>query len=126
MKRWLKRADRSDGERAETRAREFLRRQGLEFVEANVRGPGGEIDLVMRQGQTLVFVEVRLRRNRRFVSAGESVDARKQQKIVQTASYYLQKRGLSDNTACRFDVVALSSLEAGAEPEWLADAFAAF
>ncbi len=111
------------GAAAEQMARQFLERQGLTFVAANVKGPGGEIDLIMRAEQTLVFVEVRLRSNSRFSSAEESVNPAKQQRLIQTASWYLQQQKLTDELPCRFDVVALSSLDAAKPPQWIVDAF---
>ncbi len=111
------------GDIAEQQAREFLQRQGLTFVAANVKGPGGEIDLVMRERQTLVFVEVRLRSNQRFTGAAESVNASKQNKLLKTAAWYLQQQKLTDEIPCRFDVVALSTLDESQPPQWIVDAF---
>lgn len=122
---WRKKSGGGRGARAEHLARQYLQRQGLTFVAANVRGPGGEIDLIMRHGQTLVFVEVRLRSHPAFSSASESIDARKQHRLVQTAQYYLQQQGLTEALPCRFDVVALSSLEDSNEVQWIVDAFGA-
>ncbi|WP_041522467.1 YraN family protein [Gilvimarinus agarilyticus] len=116
---------RSRGAQAEQRARQFLERAGLNFVAANVRGGGGEIDLIMREQTTLVFVEVRLRGNQRFASASESVNAAKQRKLLQAAQYYLQREKLTDKVPCRFDVVALQTLDSERQPEWIKNAFGA-
>nr|WP_254722367.1 YraN family protein [Gilvimarinus xylanilyticus] len=113
----------NQGAAAERLAREFLEREGLTFIAANVKGPGGEIDLIMRAGRTLVFIEVRLRSNSRFSSAVESVNPAKQQRLIQTASWYLQQQKLTDELPCRFDVVALSSLDTTQPPQWIVDAF---
>ena len=113
------------GQRAEDTACRYLEQRGLRLVERNYHGPRGEIDLIMRDRQTTVFVEVRYRRSTRFGSGAESVDRRKQDKLLATAALYLQCNPQAAKTACRFDVVSLS-LENGRETvEWIADAFQA-
>lgn len=82
-------------------ARELFRR-GCEIVERNYHCRYGEIDIIAREGNTLVFVEVRSRRSSQFMSPGESVDERKQGKLVLTAQHYLASNGL--DVFCRFDV----------------------
>ncbi|MGE0313861.1 MAG: YraN family protein [Lautropia sp.] len=109
-----------DGATAEARARAHLQAQGLCFVAANVRYRLGELDLVMRDVDTLVFVEVRSRASMRFGGAAASVDHRKQAKLRRAATLYLQQHyGARAWPACRFDVVAF---EAGA-PTWIRGAF---
>ena len=107
------------GEAAENLAAEFLERRGLTILERNYRCRGGEIDLVARDGTTLVFVEVRYRRSRTFGGAAASVDARKQARILLAARHYLSGRG---DVPCRCDVVALDALDP-ASIEWIRDAF---
>ena len=97
-----------DGENAEQRARQYLQRRGLAFVEANYRCPPGEIDLVMSDGPTIVFVEVRYRRNQSYGGALESIDARKQRKLRSAAQHYLQRRHGKLEVPCRVDVVLVS------------------
>ncbi|MAT52704.1 MAG: YraN family protein [Porticoccaceae bacterium] len=114
------------GERAEQVAGDFLRRQGLKVVTTNYRCRGGEIDLVARDGQTLVFAEVRLRNHRQFGGGAASVDWRKQQKVIVAARHYLQALYASDPPECRFDVLSLSSAPEKKPPynvEWIPDAF---
>lgn len=82
---------------------------------------GGEIDLVCADGDTLVFVEVRLRRNAGFGGAGASITPAKQQRLILAAQHYLQSHG---ERACRFDCVLFSDLDENAL-EWVRDAFAA-
>lgn len=108
------------GRQAEALAARFLERHGLVLLEANVRCRGGELDLVCRDGKTLVFVEVRLRRNAAYGGAGASITARKQQRVVLAAQYYLANQGLSERP-CRFDCVLLD----GETISWVRDAFAA-
>lgn len=119
-------SDRAEtGQRAEDSACRYLEQRGLRLVERNYHGPRGEIDLIMRDRHTTVFVEVRFRRSRRFGSGAESVDRRKQDKLLATAALYLQRNPLAAKTACRFDVVSLC-MENGRETvEWITDAFQA-
>ncbi|MDQ2075074.1 YraN family protein [Marinimicrobium sp. ABcell2] len=115
----------NQGQQAEALAETFLQRQGLQPRERNYRCKAGEIDLIMSQGETLIFVEVRLRSNARFASAAESVDARKQHKLLRAAQHYLLQRRLTDKVQCRFDVVAF---DRGLKPDgitWLPNAFGA-
>lgn len=92
------------------------------MVARNVRCRGGELDLVMQDGRTLVFVEVRLRTHKGFGTAAESVAARKQQRVILAAQHYLMQR--SDTPPCRFDVIALDGLSVE-RIEWIRDAFSA-
>jgi putative endonuclease len=108
------------GDAAEDRALAYLLGQGLKLVTRNYRTPhrgGGEIDLVMRDGATLVFVEVRKRASRDFGGAAASVSFTKQRRIVFAARHYLMRA--ADPPPCRFDVV---SVEAG-RIDWLRAAF---
>src|SRR6476646_10229335 len=95
---------RADGPAAETAALAFLERHGLELVERNWRCRFGEIDLVLRDGATLVFVEVRLRKDSRFGGAAESIDWHKRNRLLAAARLYLMR---CPNAKCRFDAVLL-------------------
>jgi putative endonuclease len=110
-----------DGAAAEDLAAAYLERHGLAILARNYRCRGGEVDLVARDGATLVFVEVRYRRSAAFGGAAASVDARKQARILHAARHYL---GARDDVACRCDVLALDALEP-ARIEWIKDAFGA-
>ena len=108
------------GDAAEERALAHLASQGLQLVARNYRTPhrgGGEIDLVMRDAGTLVFVEVRKRARRDFGGAAASIGPVKQRRIVFAARHFLMR--LASPPPCRFDVV---SVEAG-RIEWLKAAF---
>ena len=109
---------RSQGSLYEQKARAYLETQGLKFIAANQTFKCGELDLVMADGDTVVFVEVRQRKSNRFGSAVESIDYRKQQKWRNAANMWLfTKRKQSLDTAkCRFDVVAF---EGDNPPLWL-------
>ncbi|HFZ8996081.1 TPA: YraN family protein [Citrobacter freundii] len=101
-------------------ARRWLERKGLRFIAANFRGRSGEIDLIMQDKKTIVFVEVRYRRSARFGDAAASVTRSKQHKLLQTARLWLARHnGSFDTVDCRFDVVAFT----GNDVEWLQDAF---
>lgn len=110
------------GAQAENQAEKFLQQQGLVLQQKNFRCKAGEIDLIMRDQQYLVFIEVRLRSNRHFSSAVESVTWQKQQKITRAAQIYLLKHNLLDKVRCRFDVVTFDHLSG--QPQWIKDAFA--
>lgn len=109
----------ASGVAAEQLAADYLTRQGLTLVERNFRCRLGEIDLIMRDGRTLVFVEVRARADARFGGALASIDGRKQQKLVAAAQWYLTR--LSPTPPCRFDAFLIQ----GATINWVRDAFGA-
>lgn len=90
----------------EEMAGKYLEKKGLKPLTKNFRHRQGEIDLIMRHNSTLVFVEVRYRKQNSFGSAEESITQRKQQSIISTAKYYLMQQKLWD-TPCRFDVVTI-------------------
>lgn len=103
---------------AEKLAETYLIKQGLKLKVRNYHCRHGEIDLIMQAPDTLVFVEVRLRKNKQFGSAADSITPHKQKKLWLTAQHYLQLHG---EEACRFDVVLLSGLSAD-EIEWVQNA----
>ncbi|KMK51852.1 hypothetical protein RO21_03855 [[Actinobacillus] muris] len=108
---------RSQGAVFEQKARAFLETKGLSYVAQNQAFKCGELDLVMQEGKTLVFVEVRQRKNTQFGSALESINAAKQQKWLKAANLWLYERGQSLDTAdCRFDVVVF---EGNQPPLWI-------
>jgi putative endonuclease len=95
------------GHQAEQLALDYLQSCGLRLLERNFRGRFGEIDLIMQEGKTLVFVEVRLRKSKGFGGAEASITSAKQNKLRLTASQYLQRYG---EQACRFDTIFLDEL----------------
>ncbi|MBN6044703.1 YraN family protein [Citrobacter sp. ku-bf4] len=108
------------GDAWETTARRWLERKGLYFIAANVRERGGEIDLIMRDGKTTVFIEVRYRRSSAFGGAAASVTRNKQRKLLQAARLWLARHnGSFDTVDCRFDVLAFT----GNDVEWFRNAF---
>lgn len=109
-----------NGKEAERWAAEYLQQQGLLLVTQNFRSRLGEIDLVMRDGDTLVFVEVRQRRNADFGGAAASVDMKKQKKLIRAAQFYLAR--LHHMPPCRFDVVLMDD-DKGLHAQWIRNAF---
>jgi len=108
------------GAEQEHQARLYLERVGLKWFASNVHCRGGEIDLIMRDNECWVFVEVRYRRDARYGGAAASVTRQKQQKLLRAAAVWLLARGGSfDTVNCRFDIIAIT----GHELEWLPDAF---
>jgi putative endonuclease len=103
----VKERDLNRGKHYEREAARFLRQAGLEILSHNFRCKLGEIDLICREAETLVFVEVRYRGNPHFASAAASVTPAKQRRLLRTVAFYLQQRGLTDRQACRLDVIAL-------------------
>ena len=112
-------ARQQQGQRWEDVALSWLERQGLRPVERNFRCKGGEIDLIMRHGATLVFVEVRQRAAGSLVGAAASIGPAKIRRIVRAAQVYLQR--FSRMPPCRIDVIAID----GNDIEWLRNAIEA-
>lgn len=111
------------GQKAEQAATDYLQKQGLTLVQRNFYCRQGELDLIMEEQSTLVFVEVRSRREGALVSAAESVTWRKQQRLIAAARFYLHRYG-GHHRPCRFDVVCVSaSAPEQAEIHWIQDAF---
>jgi len=107
------------GRQWEDAALAYLQRHGLVLVEANFRCKPGEIDLILRDGATLVFVEVRQRAAGSLVGAAASIGPAKIRRIVRAAQVYLQR--FSRMPPCRIDVVAID----GNDIEWLRNAIEA-
>jgi putative endonuclease len=106
------------GSQAEERALQFLLSQGLRLKQRNYHCRMGEIDLILLDGNSLVFVEVRMRSSRTFGGAAESITARKQARIIAAARHYLAKQTVTP--ACRFDAVLIEGNDA---MQWVKDAF---
>jgi len=111
------------GKRAEDFSLQHLQAHGLRLLCRNWSCRSGELDLVMLDGDTVVFVEVRYRRHAAWGGALESVDLRKQQKLIKAAQLFLLKESRWAKQPCRFDVVAIDSTESGAKPCWIRNAF---
>jgi putative endonuclease len=106
------------GRSAEDAAMRFLQARGLDLVERNYRCRFGEIDLIMSEADTLVFVEVRMRSSSAFGGAPESITAGKQARLIAAARHYMAAR--RDIPACRFDAVLL---DGDTRIDWVKNAF---
>jgi putative endonuclease len=119
----------STGQQAEDEACKYLIRNGLKAVTRNYRCKYGEIDLIMQDEDTLVFIEVRYRKNIRFGSSAETVTLGKQKKLIIAAQHFIQSEPRLQSSPCRFDVVALSpdstSKKSGPAIDWIRNAFTA-
>ncbi|RCU49873.1 MULTISPECIES: YraN family protein [Corallincola] len=116
--KWLL-SHRAIGEAYEQRARAYLERHQLKFVTANFHCRGGEIDLVMREDNTWVFVEVKYRKSGSHGGALAAIDEKKIHRLRHTVQLFLQQKGLDESlTPCRIDVVAIT----GDQYEWIRNA----
>lgn len=114
---------RAFGEQAEKAAANYLKRRGLKLEQFNYHCRFGEIDIIMREGETWVFVEVRCRAENAQVSASESITAQKMRKIRKTAEYFMMQ--FAEMPDCRFDVIAMSHStdKIGYNIDWIRNAF---
>lgn len=110
------------GSDSEQLACTYLQEHGLTLVEQNFSSRYGEVDIIMRESDTLVFVEVRYRKNNHFGGAAASVTPAKQQKIIKTALSYQQRH--APNDGIRFDIFAIEG--DSTKVEWLKNAFDGF
>jgi putative endonuclease len=110
------------GDAAEDAAARHLSVHGCTLIERNVRYPEGELDLIARERELIVFVEVRMRRSSAFGGAAASVDRHKQKRLMRAAQHWLLMRYGERWPACRFDVVTVAG---DGTIEWIRDAFAA-
>lgn len=111
------------GQEEELHACRYLQAQGLQLRERNYRCRHGEIDLIMDDGDSVVFVEVRYRGHRAYASGAESVDRRKQMKLTAAAAHYLQHHREAARRPARFDVIALAPGAGEHALDWIKNAF---
>ena len=114
MKAWHLRK----GKSSEQLALRWLQKQGLKLLHQNYHCKSGEIDLIMRDDEHVVFVEVRYRSHATFGSAAESVTPDKQRKLLRAAEHYLQRQ--SRTPACRFDIIGIDAQQ---RIQWIKNAF---
>ena len=111
------------GQFAEKLACKYLKQQGLSFIKNNYHCRYGEIDLIMKQDSTIVFVEVRYRKANSLVDSISSIDERKQQKLYRSAENYLQQNKIHHSIPARFDIVAVTeSNKPEPEIKWIQNA----
>jgi len=111
------------GRAAEQQAAEYLQAQGLKLLGRNYRTPCGEIDLIMRDATTLVFVEVRYRSSESFCRPEETINTAKQQRLRAAGEHYLQHHPATVAEHCRFDIVTLTGSPDRPVYQWLTNAF---
>ncbi len=110
------------GHLAEQTALEFLLSNGLNLVTRNFRSRTGEIDLIMLENSTIVFIEVRSRASNRFMEPIETINHRKIQKIIRTSRIFLQQyKGAYGS--CRFDIITLTGKIKPSSMDWIKNAF---
>ncbi|MGL4766937.1 MAG: YraN family protein [Formosimonas sp.] len=120
MRRYQPQADKQkQGAQAEQLALAYLRRQGLCFIDANLACAQGEIDLLMQDGDTLVFVEVRWRQNEAFGGAAASITPAKLQRLTRACQLFLQQNPAWQSQPCRIDAVLLTGDLAAPRMDWL-------
>jgi putative endonuclease len=112
------------GQVTENYAERYLSKQGLILIERNFHSRQGEIDLIMLDGDTYVFIEVKYRKSKEFGGAIAAVSASKQKKIKHCITFYLHQSDINEyNTPCRIDVVALEGDITQPDVTWLKNAF---
>ncbi len=104
----IKTTQQHSGGKAEQLAQAFLERQNLQFIIKNYYCRRGEIDLIFKDNDALVFIEVRYRRQIYFGSACETIDNTKQKKLIKAAEHYLHSHQLTESMASRFDVIGIT------------------
>lgn len=110
------------GKEGEKIAAAYLKKNGYRIIEINFRCPIGEIDIVAKEKDDLVFVEVKTRKSMELGYPEQAVGIRKQKKMSQLALWYLQKRKVADTNA-RFDVVAVTLIPEKNEVKLIKNAF---
>jgi len=111
------------GDEAEHYAAMLLQDKGLLLIDKNVNFKVGELDLIMRDKETLVFVEVRRRNTRDYGGALGSITHNKQKRLTRAALAYLQRKGLMDKVPCRFDLLAVQDENGQFQSEWIKNIF---
>lgn len=113
------------GQDVETAAANYLANKGVALIEKNYHCRAGEIDIIGKDHQYLIFIEVRYRKSALFGSAAESVTIKKQQRILMTAQHFLLNNPALQNLCCRFDVIACEPNKNDLELNWIKGAFTA-
>ena len=110
------------GDEAEDAALKYLELNGCQLIAAKYRSRFGEIDLIVEDKETLVFVEVRYRRDTSRGTGAETITATKQRRIIRTAEYFLINHKQYEDSACRFDVISMNDSMTDS-PDWIKRAF---
>jgi putative endonuclease len=123
MARHSQTSTRERGQTAETLARDYLQQHGLQLVTRNYHCKMGELDLIMRDAEYLVFVEVRSRRASQHGTPLDTITVNKQRRLVRAAEHYLQHHRIDQ--ACRFDVVGITYHADQVQINWVPNAIQA-
>ena len=115
----------STGQQAEQLAANYLSKQGLKVIDRNFHCRFGEIDLIALDSKSLVFIEVRYRKNEKIMSVFETIDKHKCRKLVTTSEYYLNKNRKYHFMTCRYDVIGITGELNAPSIEWIKNAFQA-
>ena len=121
----MKITTRKSGKRAEDIAANYLKKQNVKIISRNFHSRFGEIDLIGLEKETLVFIEVRYRKNKNYLSAIETIDRHKCKKIIITSEVYLNKRKKYQSYQCRFDVITITGEINEPVIKWIKSAFQA-
>ncbi len=113
------------GKQAEELAADYLTRAGLTIIEKNFRCRLGELDLIARDKDCLVFIEVRYRRNETLMSVSETLSASKQRKLIKASQYYLANHQQYRHHVCRYDFLGITGELEKPAIEWIKNAFQA-
>lgn len=111
------------GYRAETLAEQYLTQKGLKLIQKQFRTSLGEIDLIMRSGNELVFVEVRFRSANDFIDPIETITPKKRLNLIRTAYIFLKQHPWTDAFAQRFDIISISGCQLIPKITWIPNAF---
>ena len=111
------------GKLAENIAFDYLVQRGLSLLTRNYRCPFGEIDIIMEQGNIVTFIEVRYRKNNRYLAPIETINPQKCTRIINTGLHYLQGNRDALKKPCRFDVITVSGNLQSPDIMWIKNAF---
>lgn len=123
MRNLCERNPRAIGSHIETLAEHYLSQHGFTILHKNFRCKLGEIDLIGRDPKTLIFVEVRYRKNNHYGSPAETITPIKQRKLIRTAQFFLKKYPALEKLPCRFDVISVTLINNKPSIEWIPHAF---
>ena len=113
---------RNKGTILESMAIDYLKNKGVLLIQRNFCCKLGEIDLICKDQNELIFIEVRYRKNNTYGNAEESINYKKRQKLIKAALYFLQNTKKYDNSPCRFDVIAINGNIINPNIEWIQNA----
>ncbi len=113
----------SKGNEAEALAIDYLKKQGLKLLCRQYRCKMGEIDIIMREGNEIVFVEVRSLAKPHYYEPFESITPAKQRKLILTATFYLNRHDFAQNLPARFDVISITDTQLKPKITWIPNAF---